>query len=75
MGLLRAFIAIEIPLEIRQTIHRETSDFRNGMDSLHPLGAAGKYAPDLEVPRRYFSGQCGDVESDDARRSGILFRF
>ncbi len=33
MGLLRAFIAVEIPLEIRQTIQRETSGFRKGMDS------------------------------------------
>lgn len=34
MSLLRAFIAVEIPVEIQQNIHKETSNFRKGIDSL-----------------------------------------
>lgn len=34
MSLLRSFIAIEIPLEIQQNIHKETSQFRKGIDPL-----------------------------------------
>jgi len=34
MSLLRAFIAVEIPLEIQRNIHRETAVFRKGIDSL-----------------------------------------
>ena len=34
MGLLRAFIAVEIPHEIRQAIHKATSGFRQATDSL-----------------------------------------
>src|SRR5512138_645901 len=34
MSLLRAFIAVEIPAEIQQKIHREIATFRKGIDSL-----------------------------------------
>ena len=34
MGLLRAFFAVEIPLEIQQNIHKETVNFRKGIDGL-----------------------------------------
>jgi 2'-5' RNA ligase len=34
MSMLRAFIAVEIPAEIQQKIHRETSNLRKGIDSL-----------------------------------------
>ena len=34
MSLLRAFIAVEIPSEIQQNVHREIIDFRKGIDSL-----------------------------------------
>ncbi len=34
MSMLRAFIAVEIPLEIQQKIHRETINLRKGIDSL-----------------------------------------
>ncbi len=34
MSLLRAFIAIEIPAEIQQKIHREVTTFRKGIDAL-----------------------------------------
>ena len=34
MGLLRAFIAVEIPSAIQQKVYRETADFRKGIESL-----------------------------------------
>ncbi len=34
MSMLRAFIAVEIPSEIQQKIHRETAHLRKGIDSL-----------------------------------------
>jgi 2'-5' RNA ligase len=34
MSLLRAFIAVEIPTDIQQTIHRETANFRKAIQSL-----------------------------------------
>jgi RNA 2',3'-cyclic 3'-phosphodiesterase len=34
MSMLRAFIAVEIPIEIQQRIHRETINLRKGIDSL-----------------------------------------
>lgn len=34
MSLLRAFIAVEIPAEIQQNIHKETSSFRQGINPL-----------------------------------------
>jgi len=34
MSMLRAFIAVEIPSEIQQKIHRETENFRRGINSL-----------------------------------------
>jgi 2'-5' RNA ligase len=34
MSMLRAFIAVEIPAEIQQKIHRETGNLRKGIDSL-----------------------------------------
>lgn len=34
MSLLRAFIAVEIPSEIQLNVHKETSNFRKGIDSL-----------------------------------------
>jgi RNA 2',3'-cyclic 3'-phosphodiesterase len=34
MSMLRAFIAVEIPTEIQQKIHRETANLRKGIDSL-----------------------------------------
>ena len=34
MSMLRAFIAVEIPAEIQQKIHRETSNLRKGIDAL-----------------------------------------
>ena len=34
MSMLRAFIAVEIPTEIQQKIHRETANLRKAIDSL-----------------------------------------
>ncbi|MGE5375609.1 MAG: RNA 2',3'-cyclic phosphodiesterase [Bacteroidota bacterium] len=34
MSMLRAFIAVEIPSDIQQKIHRETENFRSGINSM-----------------------------------------
>lgn len=34
MSLQRAFIAVEIPAEIQQNVHKETANFRKGIESL-----------------------------------------
>ena len=34
MGLLRAFIAVEIPAEIQQNVYKQTASFRKGLESL-----------------------------------------
>jgi hypothetical protein len=69
MSLIRSFIAIEIPLEIQQNIYKETSNSA-GDRWAGTLGPGGKYAPDIEVPRRCVTVECGISDTDAAQRGG-----
>src|SRR5215213_6745918 len=70
MSVLRAFIAIELPAELQQKIHKATANFRRGIDSLVRWTAAEnmhltlKFLGDVSQPNMAFLIQMLRTQAD-----------
>src|SRR5512139_1988884 len=82
MSMLRAFIAVEIPAEIQQKIHRETSNLRKGIDALvrwvppqnmHlTLKFLGDVSPNsLEFLRQMLRNEAANIQCFDIHLAGL----